>query len=307
MLEIKGVSKFYAGKTALNKVAFSVPKSSVFGLLGPNGAGKTSLIRIITGITGPDEGQILINSNPIGEDSIRKIGYLPEERGLYKKMEVYDQAMYFARLRGLNKSDAQKRIKYWFEKLEISSWSKKKIEELSKGMAQKVQFAITILHEPELLILDEPFTGFDPINAEAIKNEILELNKKGTTIILSTHRMESVESLCSHIALINKSNLIIEGSVEEVKSRFKRNEFICSWIGSMPNFSDSGFDLLQHSSSPQGNNLLHHAIFKANTDNFSVNYLVSKVLDAGNLVKFEEMVPEIHDIFIDLVGKDDNE
>lgn len=307
MLEINGVSKFYTGKTALNEVNFSVPKSSVFGLLGPNGAGKTSLIRIITGITGPDKGQVLINGKPIGEDTIRKIGYLPEERGLYKKMEVYDQAMYFAQLRGLHKSEAHKRIKYWFERLEISSWSKKKIEELSKGMAQKVQFAITILHEPELLILDEPFTGFDPINAEAIKNEILDLNSNGTTIILSTHRMESVESLCSHIALINKSNLVIEGAVQDVKSRFKKNEFLCAWLGEMPDFSASGFELIQHSSSPQGNNYTHNAVFKANSSDFSVNSLVNKILNTGTLIKFEEVVPEIHDIFIDLVGKDDNE
>jgi len=199
IVEIKQVTKRYAKHVALDDISLSIPTGSVFGLLGPNGAGKTSLIRIITRITAPDAGEVFFNGQPLDNEHSLKMGYLPEERGLYKKMEVGEQALYLARLKGLSRAEALKRLKYWFEKFEIQEWWNKKVEELSKGMAQKVQFVTTVLHDPEFIILDEPFTGFDPINADLIKNELLDLKKKGVTIVLSTHRMESVEELCSHM------------------------------------------------------------------------------------------------------------
>src|SRR5690554_640939 len=215
MLKVEHIVKQYANHTALNDVSFEVPEKSIFGLLGPNGAGKTTLIRIINQITGPDSGTVYLKNRPLAPGDIAKIGYLPEERGLYKKMKVGEQALYLARLKGLSKQDALVRLKYWFDKFEIGSWWHKKVEELSKGMAQKVQFITTVLHEPELLILDEPFSGFDPINANLIKKEILELREKGATIILSTHNMGSVEEICDHIALINNSRKVLSGEVRD--------------------------------------------------------------------------------------------
>src|SRR6187401_712979 len=215
ILTIENIVKQYAGHRALDDVSMNIPQGSVFGLLGPNGAGKTSLIRIVTQITAPDSGRLLFKGSPLNSEHIRHMGYLPEERGLYKKMEVGEQALYLGQLKGLSRAEAMKRLKYWFEKFEMQSWWEKKIEELSKGMQQKVQFITTILHEPDFLILDEPFTGFDPINAELVKNELLALSRKGATIVLSTHRMESVEELCSHISLINQGKKILEGSVKE--------------------------------------------------------------------------------------------
>ena len=224
-LRIEHVSKHYRKHTALEDVSFNVKPQSIFGLLGPNGAGKTSLIRIINQITSADSGQIYLDDKLLNENDIEKIGYLPEERGLYKKMKVGEQAIYLAQLKGLSRNDAITKLKYWFEKYDLSTWCDKKVEELSKGMAQKVQFITTVLHEPNLLILDEPFSGFDPINTNLIKNEILNLRSKGTTIILSTHNMNSVEEICDDIVLINNANIILEGKVSELKQRFKPNQF----------------------------------------------------------------------------------
>ncbi|SNR52155.1 ABC-2 type transport system ATP-binding protein [Lutibacter agarilyticus] len=225
VLTVESVSKTYGKYTALNNVSISVPKGSVFGLLGPNGAGKTSLIRIINQITLPDSGRILLNGENLQPHHVLDIGYLPEERGLYKRMKVGDQALYLAQLKGMSYADAKKKLKYWFEKFEITEWWHKKIEELSKGMAQKVQFIVTVMHAPKLLIFDEPFSGFDPINANLIKDEILKLRDEGATIIFSTHRMESVEELCDYIALIDKSNKILDGKLNDIKQEFKTNQF----------------------------------------------------------------------------------
>tara|TARA_B110000003_G_C16585364_1_gene509680 strand:+ start:446 stop:1342 length:897 start_codon:yes stop_codon:yes gene_type:complete len=225
LLVVNDVVKQYGDYTALDKVNISVPKGSIYGLLGPNGAGKTTLMRIINQITAPDKGNVLFNNNPLTQDHITEIGYLPEERGLYKKMKVGEQALYLAQLKGMSYEYALQRLKFWFEKLDILKWWNKKVEELSKGMAQKIQFIVTIVHEPKLLIFDEPFSGFDPINAAIIRREILELRNKGTTIILSTHRMESVEEICTHIALINKSKTILEGPINKIKKQFSNNTY----------------------------------------------------------------------------------
>ena len=221
----KDVVKEYGDYIALNKVSITVPKGSIYGLLGPNGAGKTTLMRIINQITAPDSGSLIFDGAPLRKHHISDIGYLPEERGLYKKMKVGEQALYLAQLKGMSYDEALEKLKFWFEKLDILSWWNKKVEELSKGMAQKIQFVVTVIHEPKLLIFDEPFSGFDPINAAIIRKEILELSEKGTTIIFSTHRMESVEEICDHIALINKAQTILEGPIEEIKKQFANNSY----------------------------------------------------------------------------------
>tara|TARA_B110000971_G_scaffold214035_1_gene245633 strand:+ start:398 stop:1294 length:897 start_codon:yes stop_codon:yes gene_type:complete len=221
----KDVVKEYGDYIALNKVSITVPKGSIYGLLGPNGAGKTTLMRIINQITAPDSGNLIFDGAPLSKHHISDIGYLPEERGLYKKMKVGEQALYLAQLKGMSYNEALEKLKFWFKKLGILSWWNKKVEELSKGMAQKIQFVVTVIHEPRLLIFDEPFSGFDPINAAIIRKEILELSKKGTTIIFSTHRMESVEEICDHIALINKAQTILEGPIEEIKKKFANNSY----------------------------------------------------------------------------------
>ncbi|QDO93933.1 ATP-binding cassette domain-containing protein [Formosa sediminum] len=225
ILEAHTISKKFGNFTALNQVSIEVPKGSIFGLLGPNGAGKTTLIRIINQITMPDSGHVILDGEPLKNHHIKDIGYLPEERGLYKSMKVGEQALYLAQLKGLSKTEAKKRLHYWFDRLEIGHWWNKKIQELSKGMAQKIQFVVTVLHEPKLLIFDEPFSGFDPINANLIKDEILRLRDNGATVIFSTHRMESVEELCDHIALINKSNKILDGKLTDVKRKFKTHAY----------------------------------------------------------------------------------
>ncbi|MFI0426677.1 MAG: ABC transporter ATP-binding protein, partial [Flavobacterium sp.] len=225
ILEVQNVVKQYGNYTALNNVSLQVPKGSIYGLLGPNGAGKTSLIRIINQITMPDSGVVLLDGEKLKPEHVQYIGYMPEERGLYKTMKVGEQCLYLAQLKGMPHEEAKKQLKYWFEKFEIQGWWDKKIQELSKGMAQKIQFIVTILHQPKLLILDEPFSGFDPVNANLIKDEIIELNKKGTSIIFSTHRMESVEEMCDYIALIHKSNKLIEGKLEDVKRQHRSNTF----------------------------------------------------------------------------------
>ena len=221
----KDVVKEYGDYIALNKVSITVPKGSIYGLLGPNGAGKTTLMRIINQITAPDSGSLIFDGAPLSKHHISDIGYLPEERGLYKKMKVGEQALYLAQLKGMSYDEALEKLTFWFEKLDILSWWNKKVEELSKGMAQKIQFVVTVIHEPKLLIFDEPFSGFDPINAAIIRKEILELSEKGTTIIFSTHRMESVEEICDHIALINKAQTILEGPIEEIKKQFANNSY----------------------------------------------------------------------------------
>ena len=221
----KDIVKEYGDYIALNKVSITVPKGSIYGLLGPNGAGKTTLMRIINQITAPDSGSLIFDGAPLRKHHISDIGYLPEERGLYKKMKVGEQALYLAQLKGMSYDEALEKLKFWFEKLDILSWWNKKVEELSKGMAQKIQFVVTVIHEPKLLIFDEPFSGFDPINAAIIRKEILELSEKGTTIIFSTHRMESVEEICDHIALINKAQTILEGPIEEIKKQFANNSY----------------------------------------------------------------------------------
>ena len=242
-LVAENITKRYADHLALNDVSISIPKGSIYGLLGPNGAGKTTLIRIINQIINADEGRIFINGEPLRADHIGIIGYLPEERGLYKKLKVGEQLIYFAQLRGLSRSDAMAKIKYWIEKFEIKDWWSKKIEDLSKGMAQKVQFISTVLHSPDLIILDEPFSGFDPVNANLIRDEILELRQKGSTIIFSTHRMETVEELCDYIALINKSKKILEGPKKEVKDRFKTNTYVLEHKGNL-SLTDNHFQLI---------------------------------------------------------------
>ena len=300
ILDIQSVTKNYASHCALDNISISIPEQSVFGLLGPNGAGKTSLIRIITQITAPDKGQILYKGKPLERDHAMKMGYLPEERGLYKKMEVGEQAVYLARLKGLSKHDAMKKLKYWFEKYEIQGWWKKKIEELSKGMAQKVQFIITVMHEPEILILDEPFTGFDPINAELIKNELISLRKNGTTIVLSTHRMESVEELCSHIALINNSHVILDGSVKDVRKQFRSNMFEIKYHGNRISFTNAlwaGFELIDLNEDAD-----HNVARVQMLNNHSPNDLLTVLLPHVNILSLNEVVPSINDIFIKVIN-----
>ncbi len=299
ILEIKNVHKNYANHVALNNVSITVEPQKIFGLLGPNGAGKTSLIRIINQITGPDSGEILFNGEKLNPKHVDFIGYLPEERGLYKKMSVGEQVMYLAQLKGLKKADAKQKLDMWFKKFEIESWWNKKIEELSKGMQQKVQFIVTVLHEPKLLILDEPFSGFDPINAQLIKNEILELKQKGSTIIFSTHNMGSVEELCDNIALINKSEKILDGSVKDIKSKYKSNLYTISFKGNLMGFINSlwaGAELVEKKS--EGD--LHQVTIKVLRQN-TPNDLLQAVLSNSQIISFNEVIPSMNDIFISLV------
>lgn len=300
ILSISNVSKIYAAHTALDNVSIEVPQGSVFGLLGPNGAGKTSLIRIINQITAPDGGEVKLMGRKLHPDDIAQIGYLPEERGLYKKMEVGEQALYLARLKGMSRADAIQKLKYWFEKFEIKQWWKKKVEELSKGMQQKVQFIVTVLHEPKLLILDEPFTGFDPINANLIKDELLALKQKGATIILSTHRMESVEELCTHIALINKSKKVLDGPVKEIRKQFKSNLFEIEYKGTAIGFANAlwtGFELLETTKDDDTNK----ACVK-NLGTASPNDLLKLLINDVEIISFKERIPSMNDIFITSVN-----
>lgn len=296
LLSVQNVSKNYGSYAALKNVSISVPAGSVYGLLGPNGAGKTSLIRIINQITAPDSGTILLNGKTLQPADVHRIGYLPEERGLYRKMEVGEQALYLAQLKGLSKQEAKKRLKYWFDKFDIGSWWNKKVEELSKGMAQKVQFVVTVLHEPELLIFDEPFTGFDPINTNLIKEEIKNLNRNGATIIFSTHRMESVEEVCQHIALINKSEKILEGALSDIRAAYSTH----TWrIG----FSEMPQNLMGLPEEIQVvyNNELRHIDFELQ-NYWTPNQLLGFLLDKSALVSMEERIPSVNDIFIQKVS-----
>jgi len=290
------IVKRYATHTALNNVSIDVDENCVFGLLGPNGAGKTSLIRIINQITAPDSGTLTFNGEKLSQKHIGLMGYLPEERGLYKKMELGEQALYLAQLKGLSLEEAKVKLKYWFEKFEIQSWWKKKIEDLSKGMQQKVQFIISILHDPKFLILDEPFSGFDPINANIIKNEILELKKKGTTIILSTHNMGSVEELCDNIALINKSEKVLEGNVKEIRKKYSTNVFDIEFKGSLLAFTNSmwgGFEVISHK---KVDDMITARIKLINGN--SPNTLLRNILEIVEVHSLNEIIPTMNDIFI---------
>jgi len=302
LLSIDSVSKHYGNFTALNNVSLNVKEGSIFGLLGPNGAGKTTLIRIINQITRPDEGKILFNNEPLNINHIRDIGYLPEERGLYPKMNIGDQAVYLAQLKGLQRDAAKSELRKWFDKFGIEDWWNKKVTELSKGMAQKVQFIVTVLHKPKLLIFDEPFSGFDPINANIIKDEILDLRNKGATIIFSTHRMESVEELCEDIALINKSNKILDGNLDEIKTKFKSNIYE---VGVSANNPDSLykelekiFKTLKPSFKTIGENLKLNV--KLNSKQNSDDLL--KILNQNaKVIHFKEVIPSANEIFINSV------
>lgn len=302
IIEVKQVTKRYAAHLALDRVSLSIPEGSVFGLLGPNGAGKTSLIRLITQITGPDEGTILFRGQPLSPRHLIRMGYLPEERGLYRKMEVGEQAMYLARLKGLSRQDALKRLKFWFEKFSIQAWWNKKVEELSKGMAQKVQFITTVLHEPEFVILDEPFTGFDPINAELVKNELLDLRRNGTTIVLSTHRMESVEELCTHIALINRSKVILDGSVKAIRQRFRTHAYRIRFSGESAGLvSAMGSTGTLLGMVPEDD--IQVATVRLSPE-ISINDFLRSVISSISVHGLEEVIPDMNDIFIRQVNAD---
>lgn len=295
ILEANHVTKNYAEHTALKDVSISIPKQSIFGLLGPNGAGKTTLIRIVNQIIMADEGEVLINGEPLEPKHIGVIGYLPEERGLYKKMKVGEQLMYLAQLKGLPNGEARKRIKYWLERMGLSEWASKKVEDLSKGMAQKIQFIATVIHEPELLILDEPFSGFDPVNANLIKDEIFELRDKGATVIFSTHRMESVEQLCDHIALINKSEKILDGKKQDIKNKFKLGRYEVHYKGNLKR--GNAFEILEESKTELG---LEKALIQASNGQ-TPNIILQELIDQTEVHSFVEIIPSINDIFINIV------
>lgn len=280
IIEIKNVSKSFGEKVALENVSLEIPEGKIFGLLGPNGAGKTTLIRIINRITIPTSGQVLFQGKPITQSDVERIGYMPEERGLYRKMKVGEQAMYFAQLKGMSKADAQASLKEWFERFGIQKWWNKKVEELSKGMAQKVQFITTVVHNPKLLILDEPFSGFDPVNAEIVRREILRLKEEGSTIILSTHDMSSVEELCDNLALINNSHVVITGGVDEIRRQFGKNEVELVYTDE------------------QGT---HTSILPKETDGALT--LESYLRKGVNIVSYRELIPRMNDIFIKLVSE----
>jgi ABC-2 type transport system ATP-binding protein len=299
MLSIRHIEKQYAGHKALSDVSLEVESGQIFGLLGPNGAGKTSLIRIVNQITAPDSGEIYFNGEKLNQSHINRIGYLPEERGLYKKMEIGEQMIYLARLKGLTRDEAQKRLKFWFEKLGMETWWKKKIEELSKGMQQKAQFVATVLHEPELIILDEPFTGFDPVNAELIKDEILELNRKGATILFSTHRMESVEELCDSIALINLSHKILDGKVKAIRNSYRNDTYLVEYSGEKINFNGSQpFELLSEKVEDD-RHIIKISPKIGNTANEILQYLIPKT----SIHLLQEVIPSMNQIFIEQVNK----
>ncbi|WP_291784665.1 ATP-binding cassette domain-containing protein [Cecembia sp.] len=297
ILEIQHLNKSYGSTKALSDISLSISKGRIFGVLGPNGAGKTTLIRIINQIIDPDSGIILFKNQPLKREHIINIGYLPEERGLYKKMKVWDQLIYFARLKGLSANEAQYKVDNWLNRMEIAHWKHKRIDDLSKGMAQKIQFISAVLHEPELLILDEPFSGFDPVNAELIKNEILALRERGVTLLLSTHRMESVELLCDEIAMFNKSEKILSGHLYDVKTQFRTNKFELKIKGFMAESIPPGWELIS----------------KTEVDTFCVplqeegsNGLLHKAMELGEVVGLKEILPSMEEIFIQQVKKHEN-
>lgn len=298
LIECKNVCKNFGTKVALDNVSLDVPEGKIYGLLGPNGAGKTTMIRIINRITIPNSGEVLFNGRPITQRDVEKIGYLPEERGLYRKMEVGDQAMYLAQLKGMSEKDARTELKKWFVKFGIQDWWKKKVEELSKGMAQKVQFITTVVHKPSLMILDEPFSGFDPVNAELIRKEILDLKEQGATIILSTHNMESVEELCDNIALINKSHLVLSGGVDEIRRQYGNNHVELIYSGENVLAPVEGlFSVI----SDADDNGRHTAVLSLDHEGLG-NEVLTAVIGQGLLVNsFKELLPRMNDIFIKLV------
>lgn len=299
----RGVTKRYANHTALDQISITIPERTIYGLLGPNGAGKTTLIRIINQIINRDEGEIEIFGEPLQEKHIEIIGYLPEERGLYKKMKVGEQLLYLAQLKGLTRKEALDRIKIWLDKFEIRDWWHKKVEDLSKGMAQKVQFISTVMHEPKLIILDEPFSGFDPVNAQLITEKILELKEKGSTIIFSTHRMETVESLCDHIALINKSKKILEGPKKQVKAQYKSNTFVVEHRGNHFTLPMDRYELVRQEPLEEG---LFTTTLKAQTG-IQGNQVIRDLIDITEVHSFQEVVPSMADIFISLVKGEGDE
>jgi len=302
LITVDAVVKDFSGHRALNNVSMEVPEGSIYGLLGPNGAGKTTLLRIINQITAPDEGSIYFEGKPIHPDHRHLIGYLPEERGLYKKMKVGEQALYLARLKGLSRQEAMKRLKIWFQKFEIVGWWDKKVEELSKGMAQKVQFITTVLHEPRLLIFDEPFSGFDPINVNLLKQEILEMKKQGATIIFSTHNMASVEELCDHITLINESEAILQGDILKIKEQYRTNKYLVTYEGD-PDKLSAGlkhyFKLLKN----EVNGMGRQAVIEVQGSKGS-GELIRNLVDLIEIKSFQEILPSMNDIFIQVVQDD---
>ncbi|MDA8630141.1 ATP-binding cassette domain-containing protein [Flavobacteriaceae bacterium] len=305
ILSIDSVSKHYGDFTALNNVSLNIKEGSIFGLLGPNGAGKTTLIRIINQITYPDSGKVLFNNSPLELKHVRDIGYLPEERGLYPKMKIGEQAVYLAQLKGLDSSTAKSELNKWFEKFQINDWWDKKVTELSKGMAQKIQFIVTVLHKPKLLIFDEPFSGFDPINANLIKDEILQLRENGATIIFSTHRMESVEELCEDIALINKSNKILDGKLDDIKRKFKSNTFEVGVDSTNPDELnkelESRYELTRPSFKTIGDNLKLNVKLKNNQNSEDLLKLLNQ---NSRVIHFKEVIPSANDIFINSIEND---
>ena len=294
ILSLQHLKKYYSDQKAVDDISFDIKEGSIFGLLGPNGAGKTTLLRMITGIFYPDGGDIILDGqkfNPI--EDIQKIGYMPEERGMYKKMKIGEQALDLAQLKGLSKSEATDKIKYWFKKFEMESWWNKKVEDLSKGMSQKLQFVVTVLHEPKLIILDEPFSGLDPVNANLIKDEIFNLAKKGSTIIFSTHRMEQVEEICDHIVLVNLGKKILDGTVAEVKQQFKENIFSIQTSEPFTIQDNSIFNVVKSE-----NNKIHVKIQEGYQSNDVLSYLLKEKV---NIIGYNELLPSLNDIFIQLV------
>lgn len=297
-LEAHDVVKQYGSHRALDGVSVQVPKGCIYGLLGPNGAGKSSLIRIINRITAPDEGQVFINGRVSVADDVFNIGYLPEERGLYKKMKVGEHIIFLAQLRGLSKEEAVQKTQYWLKKFDILSWQGKKVEELSKGMQQKIQFIATVIHEPDLYILDEPFSGFDPVNTELLKKELLDLKAKGKTIILSTHNMESVEELCDEISLINKSRVVLNGNVKEIRARYRKHIFKLQVVGETFDLESSHFSILLQSTDSNITELLIQR-----NDEASNSELIQEIAKRYEVVTFEEVLPSMNDIFIQIVSE----
>ncbi|MCF0191755.1 MAG: ABC transporter ATP-binding protein [Marinilabiliaceae bacterium] len=297
LIEARDIVKTYSGHVALQGLNVDVEEGSVHGLLGPNGAGKTTFIRILNQMTRQDSGTLLFDGREISRDDIENIGYLPEERGLYKKMKVGEEAVYLARLRGLSRADALKRLKYWFDKFEIGEWWNKKVDELSKGMQQKVQFIVTVLHEPRLLILDEPFSGFDPINAEILKSEILQLRSKGSTILFSTHNMSSVEDVCDSITLIDKSRNVLQGKVSDIKQQYKQGHYSISFKGEPQDFATlQNVSVLQSSAKDGIANMTISA-------DMSANELIRQLIERVELTEFRELLPSMNDIFINIVNE----
>lgn len=301
LLVSKGVTKQFGSKLALNNFDLNIPEGSIYGLLGPNGAGKTTFLRVINQITAPDKGEVTIEGRKLDENIIQMVGYMPEERGLYNNMKIGEQALYFAKLKGLSNADAVRKTRYWFEKLGIQEWWNKKLNELSKGMGQKVQFVITVLHDPKLLIFDEPFSGFDPVNAKLIADEIMELKKKGATIIFSTHRMESVEEMCDHIALIDQSNKILDGEINEIRHRFKSGKYEVE-IDEVSNENWNNFNsAFQTEILNQTDNSIKFNIKMP--EGMRSNDLLMKIAQTGHISKFKEAIPSMNEVFITAVGR----